>query len=181
MRCKGVLFAVTVAVIWAIGGSNHALAQKQGGILKLYSPGSPANMSIIESPTIQTQMPVMGVFNNLILFDQHRAQVSLETIVPDLATEWSWNEDGTALTFKLRPGVKWHDGEPFTAKDVQCTWDLLLDKVADKLRLNPRKTSYDNLAAVTASGDHEVTFQLKRPQPAFPMLLAGGLDRKSVV
>ena len=77
---------------------------------------------------------------------------------------------------KLRPGVKWHDGKPFTAQDVRCTWDLLLDNVADKLRLNPRKISYDNLAAVTASGDYEVTFQLKRPQPAFPMLLAGGFS-----
>src|SRR5712691_1772011 len=148
---------VVVAPLLAIaltGGS--ASAQKAGGILRLYSPGSPANMSIIEAPTIQTQMPMMGVFNNLVLFDQHRPQVSLETVVPDLATEWSWNEDGTALTFKLRQGVKWHDGKPFTAQDVKCTWDLLLDNVADKLRLNPRKTSYENLAAVTPNGDQEV-------------------------
>src|SRR5712691_706915 len=168
---------VVVAPLLAIaltGGS--ASAQKAGGVLRLYSPGSPANMSIIEAPTIQTQMPMMGVFNNLVMFDQHKAQVSLQTIVPDLATEWSWNEDGTALTFKLRPGVKWHDGKTFTAKDVKCTWDLLLDKVPDKLRLNPRKTGYDNLAEVTANGDYEVTFQLKRPQPAFPMLLAGGFS-----
>ena len=94
------------------------------------------------------QMPVMGVFNNLIMFDQHKPQISLQTIVPDLATSWSWNEEGTELTFTLRQGVKWHDGQPFTAADVKCTWDLLLDKRSEKLRLNPRKTGYDNLAAV---------------------------------
>ncbi len=95
--------------------------------------------------------------------------------MPDLATSWSWSEDGTELTFTLRQGVKWHDGKPFTAKDVKCTWDLLMGKGADKLRVNPRKTWYSNLAEVTTNGDDEVTFQLKRPQPAFSMLLAGGL------
>jgi peptide/nickel transport system substrate-binding protein len=159
----------------ALGG-GAASAQKAGGILRLYSPASPANMSMLEAPTIVAEMPMMGVFNNLIMFDQHKPQVSLDTIVPDLATEWSWNEDGTALTFKLRPGVKWHDGKPFTAQDVKCTWDLLLDKLPDKLRLNPRKTGYDNLSAVVPNGEYAVTFQLKRPQPAFPMLLAGGFS-----
>jgi peptide/nickel transport system substrate-binding protein len=98
----------------------------------------------------------------------------MASIVPELATGWSWNEDGTALTFPLRQGVKWHDGQPFTAKDVLCTVDLMLDKGPQKVRFNPRKTFYDNLDTVTANGDYEVTFHLKRSQPAFPMLLAGG-------
>src|SRR5260370_3660902 len=164
------------ASLVAMAGGGTALAQKPGGILTLYSPGSPANMSMLEAPTIQAEMPMMGVFNNLIMFDQHVAQVSLQSIVRDMATGWAWNEDGTELTFKLRSGVKWHDGKPFNARDVQCTWDLTLDKGAEKLRLNPRKTAYDNLAAVTTNGDGEVSFQLKRPQPAFPMLLAGGVS-----
>jgi peptide/nickel transport system substrate-binding protein len=51
-----------------------------------------------------------------------------QSIVPDLATSWEFSEDGTLLTCKLREGVKWHDGSPFTAKDVVCTWDLLLGR-----------------------------------------------------
>ena len=74
----------------------------------------------------------------------------------------------------LRRGVKWHDGQPFTAKDVECTWDLLTGSGNDKLRINPRKSWYDNLDAVTANGDFEVTFRLKRPQPSFLTLLASG-------
>jgi len=62
----------------------------------------------------------------------------LQSIVPDLATGWSWNEDGTELTFRLREGIRWHDGLPFTARDVQCTWDMLLGKSAAKFRINPR-------------------------------------------
>ena len=175
MWCLRGLVATGTLLLALIAG-NAALAQRYGGVLRLSDPGSPANMSMLELPTIQGEMPMMGVFNNLIVFDQHKAQVSLDTIVPDLATEWSWSEDGTELTFKLRRGVKFHDGKPFTAADVKCTWDLLLDKTNDKLRLNPRKSGYDNLAAVTTNGDYEVSFQLKRPQPAFPMLLAGGFS-----
>ena len=160
----------------ALSAGNPAWAQKRGGVLRLASPGSPANMSIHETATIFTEMPMMGVFNNLIVFDQHKPQVSLETIVPDLATSWAWDNDNTALTFQLRQDVRWHDGKPFTAADVKCTWDLLLERLPDKLRLNPRKTGYENLTDVTTNGDYEVTFKLKRPQPAFPMLLAGGFS-----
>ena len=116
----------------------------------------------------------MGVFNNLVMYEQDVAQNSLDTIVPDLATSWSWSADHTKLTFKLREGVKWHDGKPFTAKDVKCTFDMLQGKASDKFRKNPRKTWYDNLTEVTANGDFEVTFHLKRPQPALLALLASG-------
>src|SRR6516165_8776239 len=92
--------AATSALLLALVTGDAALAQKYGGVFKLSDPGSPANMSMLELPTIQGEMPMMGVFNNLIVFDQHKAQVSLDTIVPDLATDWSWSEDGTELTVR---------------------------------------------------------------------------------
>jgi hypothetical protein len=48
---------------------------------------------------------MMGVFNNLVLFDQHVPQDRVESIVPDLATSWSLSENGTELSFKLRDGI----------------------------------------------------------------------------
>jgi peptide/nickel transport system substrate-binding protein len=156
--------------------ATAALAQKPGGVLRMPLITSPASMSIHEESTIATLGPMMGVFNNLVMYDQHVPQNSLNTIIPDLAESWSLGEDGKTLTFKLRHGVKWHDGQPFTAKDVVCTWDLMADNVPDKLRLNPRKSSYDNVDSVIANGDDRVTFHLKQPQPAFPMLLAGGFS-----
>src|SRR5467141_3421061 len=116
----------------------------------------------------------MGIFNNLIMFDQHVKQNAIKSVVPDLATGWSWSEDGTELTFTLRQGVKWHDGKPFTSADVKCTWDVLAGRGKEKLRINFREAWYENLAEVTANGDHEVTFRLKRRQPAFIALLASG-------
>jgi peptide/nickel transport system substrate-binding protein len=154
--------------------ATTALAQKHGSILRVQHRDSPASMSILEEGTISAIMPMMGVFNNLVLFDQHVPQNRVETIVPDLATNWSWNEDGTELSFKLRDGVKWHDGKPFSAADVKCTYDLLMGKTKEKLRLNFREAWFFNLDEVTTNGDHEVTFHLKRPQPAFISLLASG-------
>src|SRR5437667_6222883 len=151
-----------------------ALAEKMGGILKIPHFDSPASMSLHEEATAATQRPMMGVFNNLVMFRQDVPQNSMQSIVPDLAAGWSWNEEGTELTLPLRQGVKWHDGQPFTARDVKCTWDMLVGKSDEKLRLNPRKSWYRNLEEVTTNGDYEVTFHLKRPQPSFIALLASG-------
>src|SRR5580704_3091259 len=162
------------AFLIAMATTHAAVAQKSGGVLKISFFDSPASMSLHEEATGAALRPMMGVFNNLVMYRQDVAQNSLGSIIPDLATGWSWNEEGTALTLPLRQGVKWHDGNPFTAKDVQCTWDLLLDKSSDKLRINPGKAWYRNLEEVSTNGDYEVTFHLKRPQPAFLMLLANG-------
>jgi peptide/nickel transport system substrate-binding protein len=162
----GAVFAVLLSVA-------DASAEKRGGVLRIYSYDSPASMSIHEEALNSAQNPMMAVFNNLVIFKQNEPQNRMETIVPDLATKWSWNTDQTALTFQLRRGVTWHDGTPFTAGDVKCTWDLILGKGTDKLRANPRKAWYRNLESVSTSGD-QVTFHLKRPQPAFISLLASG-------
>ena len=167
-------FAIAVPLLVIVSATGPVAAQKTGGVLKMYSPDSPASMSIHEEATIVSERPMMGVFNNLVMFDQSVKQNSFESIVPDLATGWSWNEDGTELTFPLRQGVTWHDGRPFTAKDVKCTWDMLTGKLSEKLRVNPRKSWYRNLEEVSINGDYEVTFHLNRPQPAFLTLLASG-------
>ena len=99
-------FAAAWFVI-ALSAAPAALAQKQGGILRSYMLDSPASMSIHEESTVVAERPVMGVFNNLVLFDQHVQQNSPQTIVPELATGWTWNEDGTELTFPLHRGVRW--------------------------------------------------------------------------
>jgi peptide/nickel transport system substrate-binding protein len=167
-------FAAAGVLLGALSVGGTALAQKQGGVLKIGQFDSPASMSILEESSNTAEGPMMGVFNNLVLYDQHVSQNSLQSIQPDLATDWSWDEDRTRLTFHLRKGVKWHDGKPFTAQDVKCTWDILGGNSTEKLRLNPRKAWYRNLQEVTTNGDYEVTFNLKRPQPALLALLASG-------
>ncbi|MBV8119492.1 MAG: ABC transporter substrate-binding protein [Alphaproteobacteria bacterium] len=171
---RGVGKLAAAALLMAITMPGPAAAQKPGGTLRLSHFDSPASMSILEEATRAAEEPAMAVMNNLVIYDQQIAKSSLETVRPDLATSWSWSEDGKELTFPLRQGVKWHDGKPFTAADVKCTWDLLMGTGNDKLRINPRKSWYDNVEALTTNGDHEVSFHLKRPQPALLALLASG-------
>src|SRR3954462_3499085 len=59
---------------------------------------------------------------------------------------------------------------------TRLPWELVQGKTAEKLRFNPRKDWYDNLAEILTNGDYEVTFVLKRPQPAFLALLASGMS-----
>jgi peptide/nickel transport system substrate-binding protein len=166
--------ATTGSLLICLFAAQPALAQKSGGVLKISFFDNPASMSLHEEATGAALRPMMGVFNNLVMYDQHVAQNSPDSIIPDLATSWAWSEDGKELTFPLRQGVKWHDGKPFTAADVKCTWDLLMGVGSEKLRVNPRKTWYLNVDRVTTNGDYEVTFHLKRPQPALLSLLASG-------
>jgi peptide/nickel transport system substrate-binding protein len=174
MRRQLHLIIAAGAMLSAFSAAEPADAQKQGGVMKMGHFDSPASMSPLEESTIAVNRPMSGVFNNLVMYRQDVAQNSPQSIIPDLATGWSWNEEGTELSFPLRQGVKWHDGKPFTAADVKCTFDLLIGKSSDKLRVNPRKSWYVNVAEVTANGDYETTFHLKRPQPSFLALLATG-------
>jgi len=166
--------AIFGGLLAAVCAAPPAFAQKPGGILRLSHFDSPASMSILEEATRAAEEPAMAVMSNLVVYDQHVAQNSLQSIVPDLATKWEWSEDGKELSFPLRQGVKWHDGKPFTAKDVKCTWDLLMGTGSESLRINPRKSWYSNVSEITTSGDYEVTFHLNRPQPALLALLAAG-------
>src|SRR6202045_1000575 len=171
-RLGGVATAAPVLITVSI--AQGAAAQQSGGVLKIGHFDSPASVSMLEESTAAVNRPAMGVFNNLVVFKQDEPQNTFDSIVPELATGWTWSEDGTELTFPLRHGVKWHDGKPFTAADVKCTLDLLQSKSTEKLRINPRKTWFDNVAEVTANGDYEVTFHLKRPQLSLLAMLATG-------
>ena len=167
-----VLTGAVVASLVAFTGP--AFAQKTGGILKMYHRDNPPSLSIHEEATNSTVIPIMPVMSNLVIFDQSKPQNSPDDIVPDLAKSWSWSADGRDLTFKLQEGVKWHDGKPFTAKDVVCTFDMLMGKSKNSLRKNPRKSWYGNVDHVTADSDLQATVHLKRPQPSMLSLLASG-------
>src|SRR5476649_1621611 len=116
-RVTGMLF---VALAFLSAGFP-AVAQKYGGWLTIPHIDTPPSPSIQEEATASVVIPFMPMYNNLVIFDQHEPQHKIETIRPELATEWKWSEDGTALTFTLRQGVKWHEGKPFTSADVKCT------------------------------------------------------------
>jgi len=168
---------VIAALVIALSAATPAAAQKRGGTLRLYHNDNPPSTSLLEESTIASVTPFSAVFNNLVVFDPAKVHESIDTVVPDLAESWSWNATNTRLTFKLRQGVKWHDGKPFTAKDVQCTWRMLIGKSeVSEFHRNPRKVWYGKLQDVTINGDYEATFELSEPQPSLPVLLASAFS-----
>jgi peptide/nickel transport system substrate-binding protein len=78
-------------------------------------------------------------------------------LVPWLATEYTWNSDNTLLTFKLREGVKWSDGKPFTANDVIYTFDLLKTNAA--LMGSATNVLSDFVESYAAADDTTVEFK----------------------
>ena len=158
----------------ALSMASPAQAQKAGGTLRIQLADTPPSASLHEEITVSAAVPFMGVFNNLVIYDQHEPRNTFETIRPELATAWTVSPDGREVRFSLRQGVKWHDGKPFTAADVRCTFDLLMGKGEVKLRQNPRGVWYENVEEVTADNDFQVTFRLKKPQPSLLAFLAAG-------
>src|SRR5262252_7956260 len=177
-------FRLAVAVWTALGALalssvGPALAQtpKPGGHLNvMLREDLPQGFAVHETSTVSTSFPSMPCFNNLVVFDQLKRQESLDTLVGELAEKWSWQDNYRNLVFFLRKDVKWHDGKPFTSKDVKYTFDVVRE-AADapaKLRINPRKDWYANVEAIETPDASTVVFHLKRPQPSLLMMFASG-------
>jgi peptide/nickel transport system substrate-binding protein len=169
--------AFVVLLGFVLLAATPVAAQKKGGTLRLYHNDNPPSTSLHEESTIASVTPFAAIYNNLVVFEPAKVHESLDTVIPDLAESWSWDSTNTKLTFKLRQGVKWHDGQPFTAKDVQCTWRMLIGKGdAKDFHRNPRKVWYSKLQDVSVNGDYEATFELSEPQPSLPVLLASAFS-----
>jgi peptide/nickel transport system substrate-binding protein len=132
--------------------------------------------AVHETATISVVFPSSPCFNNLVMFDPANPVESPENVVPELAEKWSWQDNYRNLVVFLRRNVKWHDGQPFTSKDVKFTFDMVREapEAQARLRLNPRKDWYANVEAIEAADPYTVVFRLKRPQPSLLMLLASG-------
>jgi peptide/nickel transport system substrate-binding protein len=166
--------AAAMAAAGLLLSASPGLAQRAGGTLQVYISANPSSMSIIEEVSFTTVMAAGPVFNGLVIFDPTKPIGGLDTVQPELAESWAWDASGTKLTFKLRQGVKWHDGKPFSAKDVKCTLDWITEKTPGYFRKNPRRIWYTNLKEVTADNDQKATLHLDRPQPSVLALLASG-------
>jgi len=164
----------TLLLIVSMSLATAAFAQKSGGVLKRANDEDPPSASIHEEGSNIVTTPFAPVFNNLIDFDPSKSLSRTDSLVPELATSWAWSADNKTLTFKLRRGVKWHDGKPFTSADVKCTWDAVAGKRDAGWRKSPRKAWFSNLQEIIVEGEDQVSFHLARPQPSFLSFFAGG-------
>src|SRR5262249_12938789 len=99
--------AVAATAITMCFAATAAVAQKHGGTLRVYISANPSSLSILEEVSFTTVMAAGPLFNGLVVFDPLKPVGSIDTVIPELAESWTWDESGTKLTFKLRQGVKW--------------------------------------------------------------------------
>jgi len=100
------------------------------------------------------------IYNGLVKYDKDM------NIVGDLAESWDISDDGLVITFHLRKGVKWHDGKPFTAKDVLYTYQITVDPKT------PTAYAGDFLKVKKAEVLDDYTFRVTYDKPFAPSLIS---------
>src|SRR5580765_3272897 len=169
------VLVATVAWAWAPVGAQGP-KPKRGGVLNTVLIEDPPGLIIHESATVSNTWPMSPCYSNLVFFDPLKGQESVDTVIPELAERWSWQDNYRNLVFFLRKNVKWHDGKPLTSRDVKYTFDVAREapEAPAKFRLSPRKDWWANVEAIEAPESHTVIFRLKRPQPSLLLMLASG-------
>jgi len=168
---------VVAAALAHAAGPAAPAPGKPGGVLNLLQrEETTTGFAIHETATIATVWPASPCFSNLVVFDPFKPRETADSIVGELAERWSWQDGYRNLVFFLRRDVRWHDGQPFTSKDVKYTFDLVREAPEQpaRLRLNPRKDWYANVEAIEAPDPTTVVFRLKKPQPSILIMLASG-------
>ena len=178
-RTRAITSSIVSILVVVVAITTPAISQtpKSGGSLNITQREDlPQGFAIHETQTSSSVWPSMPCFNNLVIYDPAKKQESLDTVVGELAEKWSWQDNYRNLVFFLRKGVKWHDGQPFTSKDVKFTFDMIREApdAPAKLRINPRKDWYANVQSIETPDPQTVVFHLKRPQPSLLMMLASG-------
>lgn len=167
----GSMLGLSAAAYAALGvpmGFAQGETPVKGGILNFALPSDPANWDIIATATSRVYYSAGPVYNTLIKFDP----MDHTTVVPDLAESWEISEDGLTYTFKLREGVKWHDGMPFTSADVKKTFDTV--KNPPEGQASPRQFVFNPVDSIEAPDDFTVVLNLSKPAPALINNLAAG-------
>ncbi len=100
---------------------------------------------------------------NLLLFNGLTMHDGKGQVVPGLAEKWSYDEGTNTYIFNLRENVKWHDGKPFTAKDVKFTIEAIMDEENE----SENAPNFEDVKEIKVVDDHTVAFVLKEPDVAF--------------
>src|SRR5215813_10456551 len=171
MRCspaRWITRVVLTTVVLAAGLGVAALVAAQdkpryGGELIFVVPSEPPSYDAHREETFGVIHPMAPHYNTLLRTDPlDRTGTKL---VGDLAESWTVAKDGRTYTFKIRKGVKFHDGSELTSKDVKASYDKII--FPPQGVASDRQGQYGNVEAVQAPDPYTVVFRLKFPQGSF--------------
>lgn len=135
-----------------------------GGVWRMALAGTPTAYPVTAPAALVDLLVNKTIYNNLT---QYRLNEGVIEVVPDLAESWEANPELTQYTFKLRPGVLWHDGTPLTSADVKFTFETLLNPEVNA----SARGVISSIDTVEAPDELTVVFNLKYPFAPLPVML----------
>src|SRR5438132_4885204 len=152
-----IVLALAVLVASAVTAVNAAETPRRGGILLAVIGADPPSLDPHQESTFATLQLVAPLYSTLLQTDPF----DYPKIIGDAASEWKISPDGLTYTFKIRPGIRFHDGSPLTAADVKASYDKIVFP-PDGVR-SIRKHHYSAIVSVETPDPGTVIFKLKFP------------------
>jgi peptide/nickel transport system substrate-binding protein len=162
-RCVVATLALIVGGTAVIGSAVAQEKPRYGGELIFPVPSEPPSYDAHREQTFGVIHPVAPHYNGLLQVDP--TDPTGTKPAPDLAESWTVSKDGLVYTFKLRKGVKFHDGSEMTSKDVKASYDRIIFPPPGIV--SDRKGQYEVVEVVEAPDPYTVRFRLKWPAASF--------------
>jgi peptide/nickel transport system substrate-binding protein len=154
---------VTALAPLAAGVASAADQPRSGGELVFPVPSEPPSYDGHREETFGLIHPIAPFYDTLLQVDPTDPNGTKPAA--DLAESWTVSKDGLQYSFKLRRGVKFHDGSEMTSKDVKASYDKIIFPPAGVV--SDRKGQYDVVEAIEAPDPYTVRFHLKWPSASF--------------
>lgn len=162
-----ILLVLLIVITAGCSGSNETGGQEgndesttTGGTLIVGATGDPQTFNPDARADDYYYAMAQNIFSRLVKINNN------QEIIPDLAKEWEFNEEGTEITFHLQENVKWHDGEDFSSADVKFTLDSIMEKSGYAVG------NLSSMEEVTTPDENTVVIHLKKPDASFLGYLA---------
>jgi peptide/nickel transport system substrate-binding protein len=173
MRKSPVIALILALLLIGLAASGAAAQERPryGGILNWYVYADPGRLDIHAESPLSVQQVLAGVYSGLLHYDPDDPT----KITGDLAERWTASSDGKTYTFHLRKGVKWHDGQPFSAADVKASFDRVLNPNFQSPRCGSMLKPM--VAGVEVVDPNTVQIRLKFPAAPFVSAVASAWCR----
>ncbi len=164
------LGSLVILAALVVGAASTGLSAppppRRGGVLNFIVSAEPPSFDAHRETTFAVIHPIRPHYNLLVKFDP----ANYPRVVPDLAESWQVSEDGLTYTFRIRSGVRFHDGSLLTSRDVKAS----LDKIIFPPQGVPsaRQAAYDMVESISAPDPRTVVIRLKWASPSFLQNLA---------
>jgi peptide/nickel transport system substrate-binding protein len=158
MRLNLASAVLAAALLLAVGGAASAgEAPKRGGTLNFAVVAEPPTTDCHATTTFAMVHPVAPQYSTLLVFTGPHDKLEIEG---DLAESWEVAKDGLSYTFKLRKGVKFHDGSDFTAEDIKATYERIINPSAGVI--SSRKAQHQDIKEIETPDPYTVVFKMAR-------------------